>query len=257
MSKIELKTLFSPEKIGDVQIKNRIIRSATFTNTASKQGSPTEKTSDFYMELAKGGPGLIITGITSIDQVGRNMLGQLCLDDDSQIAQHTSFVQKIHDLDCKIAPQLSHAGRQSFNPKFHPVAPSPIPNPMSKKTPKELNLEQIEEIIKNFAEASRRAYESGYDMVQLNAAHGWLLSNFLSPYTNKRTDEYGGNVEKRSRILVEIYKLTREKVGKKFPIFLKLQTKDYFPEGLSLEEGKEIDKMVVDTGYDAVEVSGG
>ncbi len=128
---------------------------------------------------------------------------------------------------------------------------------MSKKTPKELTIEQIEEIIVNFTEACRRAYESGYDMVQLNAAHGWLLCNFLSPYTNKRTDDYGGNTEKRTKILVDIYNQIRDKVGKNFPIFLKLQTKDYFPEGLSLEEGKEITKIVVNTGYDAVEISGG
>ena len=128
---------------------------------------------------------------------------------------------------------------------------------MSKKTPKELTIEQIEEIIVNFTEACRRAYESGYDMVQLNAAHGWLLCNFLSPYTNKRTDDYGGNTEKRTKILVDIYNQIRDKVGKNFPIFLKLQTKDYFPEGLTLEEGKEIAKIVVNTGYDAVEISGG
>jgi 2,4-dienoyl-CoA reductase-like NADH-dependent reductase (Old Yellow Enzyme family) len=257
MRNIELKMLFSPEKIGNVEVKNRIIRSATFTNTASKKGTPSDKTLEFYTELAKGGTGLIITGITSIDQVGRNALGQLCLDNDSQIAEHKKFVQAIHDLDSIIAPQLSHAGRQSFNPKFHPVAPSPILNEMSKKTPKELTTDQIEEIVINFAEATRRAYESGYDMVQYNAAHGWLLCNFLSPYTNKRTDDYGGSVEKRTKILADIYNQTRDKVGKNFPLFLKLQTKDYFPEGLSLDEGKDIAKIVVDTGYDAVEISGG
>ncbi len=257
MSKIALETLFSSGNIGNVEIKNRIIRSATFTNTASKEGTPGERTIEFYSELAKGGTGLIITGITSIDQVGRNAPGQLCLDNDSQIASHIKFVQAIHDLGAKIAPQISHAGRQSFNPKYHPVAPSPILNAMSKKTPKELTIEQIEEIIENFADASRRAFESGYDMVQFNAAHGWLLCNFLSPYTNKRTDEYGGNTEKRTRILVEIYNHTRDKVGKNFPLFLKLQSKDYFPEGISLEEGKKIAKIVVDTGYDALEISGG
>ena len=254
---MKLEKLFSPGKIGNVEIKNRLLRSATFTNTGTNQGTPGEKAIEFYSELAKGGTGLIITGITSIDQVGRNALGQFCLDNDSQIADHKKFVQTIHDLGAKIAPQLSHAGRQSFNPKFDPVAPSPVLNTMSKKTPKELTIEQIEEIITNFAEATRRAYESGYDMVQFNAAHGWLLCNFLSPYTNKRTDAYGGNTEKRTRILVDIYNQARDKVGKEFPLFLKLQTKDYFPEGISLDEGKEIAKIAVDTGYDALEISGG
>ncbi|TFG14270.1 MAG: NADH:flavin oxidoreductase [Promethearchaeota archaeon] len=254
---MNLEKLFSPRKIGNVEIKNRILRSATFTNTGTKQGTPGEKAIEFYSELAKGGTGLIITGITSIDQVGRNASGQFCLDGDSLIADHKKFVQKIHDLGAKIAPQLSHAGRQSFNPKFDPVAPSPVFNAMSKKTPRELTVEQIEEIITNFAEATRRAYESGYDMVQFNAAHGWLLCNFLSPYTNKRNDAYGGNTEKRTKILVDICNQARDKVGKDFPLFLKLQTKDYFPEGISLDEGKEITKIAIDTGYDALEISGG
>jgi 2,4-dienoyl-CoA reductase-like NADH-dependent reductase (Old Yellow Enzyme family) len=257
MSKVELKTLFSPGKIGNVQIKNRIIRSATFTNTASKEGFPSEEAINFYSELAKGGIGFIITGITSIDQIGRNALGQFCLENDFQIAGHKKLVQSVHDLNVKIAPQLSHAGRQSFNPKFQPVAPSPIPNDMTKKIPRELTTNQIEEIIKNFGEATRRAYESGYDLVQLNAGHGWLISNFLSPYTNKRTDEYGGDNRKRTKILVDIYNQIRDTVGKNFPIILKLQTKDYFPEGLTLDDGKEIAKILVDTGYDAIEVSGG
>jgi len=255
---MELKTLFSPKKIGNIEIKNRIIRSSTFTNTGSRAGSPSEKSIDFYSELAKGGTGLIITGIVSIDQVGRNASGQFCLDDDSQIAGHKKFVDAIHEFsEVKIAPQLSHAGRQSFNPKFQPVAPSPITNEMTKKTPRELKIEEINEIIKNFAQACRRAYESGYDLVQLNSAHGWLLSNFVSPYTNKRTDEYGGNVHKRTKILVDIYNLAKDQVGKDFPIFLKLQTTDFLPEGLSLEEGKEIAKICADTGYAAIEPSGG
>ena len=254
---MKLEKLFSPGKIGNVEIKNRILRSATFTNTGTNQGTPGEKSIEFYEELAKGGAGLIITGITSIDQVGKNAPGQFCLDNDSQIGDHKKFVQSIHDLDAKIAPQLSHAGRQSFNPKFDPVAPSPVLNAMSKKTPKQLTIDQIEEIVANFAEATRRAYESDYDMVQFNAAHGWLLCNFLSPYTNKRTDAYGGNTENRTRILVDIYNQARDKVGKDFPLFLKLQTKDYFPEGIALDEGKEIAKIAVDTGYDALEISGG
>ncbi|MFX1392442.1 MAG: NADH:flavin oxidoreductase [Promethearchaeota archaeon] len=258
MVKIELKTLFSPERIGKIQIKNRIIRSATFTNMASKEGIPTEQQIEFYRTLAKGGTGLIFTEITSIDQIGRNSKNQLCLDDDSQIAGHRKLVNAVHEYsEVKIAPQLSHAGRGSFNREHTPVAPSPIFNEMTKKTPKELTVKEIREIVKNFVEASRRAYESGYDLIQLNAGHGWLLCNFLSPFTNKRTDEYGGDTQKRTRILIDIYNHVIDEVGKKFPITLKLQTNDFVPEGLKLEEGKEIAKLLVDTGYCAIEPSGG
>lgn len=255
---MELKTLFSPGKIGKVQIKNRIIRSATFTNMASEQGNPTEEQIEFYTTLAKGGTGLIITEITSIDQIGKNANAQLCLDDDSQIAGHKELVDAVHEYsEVKIAPQLSHAGRNSFNPQHQPVAPSSIQNIVTKKTPRELTIEEIREIIKNFVDACGRAYESGYDLVQLNAGHGWLLSNFLSPFTNKRSDEYGGDTQNRTKILLDIYNQVKDEMGKKFPITIKLQTNDFIPEGLSLEEGIEIAKLLVDTGYCAIEASGG
>jgi len=258
MDKMELKTLFSPGRIGKVQIKNRIIRSATFTNMASEQGTPTEEQIEFYSTLAKGGTGLIITEITSIDQIGKNTNAQLCLDNDSQIAGHKKLVDAVHEYSgVKIAPQLSHAGRGSFNPEHQPVAPSPIANEVTKKTPRELTIEEIREIIKNFVDACQRAYESGYDLVQLNAGHGWLLSNFLSPYTNQRNDEYGGDTKNRTKILLDIFNQVKDEMGKKFPITIKLQTNDFIPEGLSLEEGIEIAKLLVDTGYCAIEASGG
>jgi 2,4-dienoyl-CoA reductase-like NADH-dependent reductase (Old Yellow Enzyme family) len=254
MIKIELKTLFSPGKIGNVQIKNRIIRSATYTRSASDDGYVTDNLIKYYIDLAEGGTGLLITGIISIDEIGKAGRGQACLYDDSFIAGQKELVNAVHDYsDVKIAAQLSHAGRQGRNP----VGPSAILYQMTKKTTRELSNEEIEDIIRNFANASRRAYESGYDMVQLNAGHGWLLTNFLSPYTNKRTDEYGGSTQNRTKILVDIYNQIRDEVGKSFPIFLKLQTADYVPGGIILEEGKEITKIVIDVGYDAIEPSGG
>ncbi len=255
---MELKTLFSPGRIGKVQIKNRIIRSATFTNMASEEGIPSEQQVEFYTNLAKGGTGLIITEITSIDQIGRNSKNQLCLDDDSQIAGHKKLVNAVHEYsEVKICPQLSHAGRQSFNQDFQPVAPSPMINEVTNKTPRELTTEEIRDLIKKFADSVRRAYESGYDLVQLNAGHGWLLSNFLSPYVNRRKDEYGGDTKKRAKIMIDIYNQVIDEVGKRFPITLKLQTNDFFPEGLGLEEGKEIAKLLVDKGYCAIEPTGG
>ncbi|MFX1377429.1 MAG: NADH:flavin oxidoreductase [Promethearchaeota archaeon] len=251
---MKLETLFSPEKIGNVKIKNRIIRSATFTRSATDDGHVTDKMISYYTKLAEGGIGLIITGIVSIDEIGMANRGQACLFDDSYIEGQKKLVDSVHEYsEVKIAPQLSHAGRQGRNQ----VAPSAILNQVSKKMPKELTSEEIREITNSFISAGRRSYEAGYDLLQLNAGHGWLLCNFLSPYTNKRTDEYGGNIQNRTRILVDIYNGITDEVGKGFPIFVKLQTADYVEGGLILEEGKEIAKTLVDTGYTAIEATGG
>jgi len=158
----------------------------------------------------------------------------------------------------KIAAQLVHTGRQTGNKKYEPVAPSPIPDKIVNRVPRELRTDEIRDVTKMFVSAGRRAYEVGYDAVQLHAAHGFLLCNFISPYSNKRIDEYGGDTQRRTRILVEIYDQLRDEVGKNFPITVKLQTQDDVPEGgLTLEEGKEIAKIVADAGYDAIEPSGG
>ena len=253
---MELKTLFSPKKIGNVQIKNRIVRSATQIAGADDEGKVTDDLINFYTEIAKGGTGLIITEITSIDEEGKSMRRkQICLFDDVFIAGNKKLVDAVHavDADVKIAPQLSHAGRQGPTP----VAPSEYTHKYNKKVARVLSSEDIEGVIKNFADAGRRAYESGYDMIQLQAGHGWLLSSFLSPYLNKRTDEYGGSVEGRTKMLVDIYNQTRDQVGKEFPIFLKLQTIDFVPGGLTLDDAEQITKILIDTGYDAIEPAGG
>jgi len=251
---MELKTLFSPEKIGNVQIKNRIVRSATYTHSATDDGYVTDEMIRFYSDLAKGGTGLIITGITTIDKVGNIQKGQTCLYDDSYIEGQKRFVSAIHEFsDVKIAPQLSHSGRQGLTP----IAPSAIIFREGDRMPKELTTEEVKDVIKNFINAGRRAYESGYDLIQLNSGHGWLLCNFLSPYTNKRTDEYGGNTQNRMKILVDIYNGIVDEVGKDFPITVKLQTQDFVEGGLTLDEGKTIAKTLVDLGFAAIEPSGG
>lgn len=251
---MELKTLFSPEKIGNVEIKNRIVRSATYTHAATGDGHVSDLLIKYHTDLAKGGVGLIITGITTIDKVGTISPGQTCLYDDSYIEGHKRMVDAVHEYsDVKIAPQLSHSGRQGITA----IAPSAIIFKEDDRMPKELTNEDLKEVIKNFIDAGRRAYESGYDLLTLNAAHGWLLCNFLSPFTNKRSDEYGGNTQNRMRILVEIYNGIVDEVGKNFPIVVKLQTQDFVDDGLKLAEGKIIAKELVDLGFAAIEPSGG
>ncbi len=254
----ELKTLFTPQKIGSVEIKNRIVRSATFEHRAEKYGYVGQKILDFYSELALGGTGLIITGFTAIDPSGTGSPYQLRLDNDSYIPGHKKLVYMVHNQsDAKLAIQIVHLGRQCEHPKYPPIAPSPIPEKTTGLTPKELSVEEIYELVKKFKETSIRAYECGYDMVQLHASHGYLLSNFVSPYTNKRKDEFGGSIKNMARILVEIFHQTRDELGKKFPITIKLQTEDSVPGGLTLETSSKIAEILAETGYEAIEPSGG
>ncbi|MBD3212847.1 MAG: NADH:flavin oxidoreductase [Candidatus Lokiarchaeota archaeon] len=254
---MELENLFRPGKIGSMEIKNRTVRSATFMRRAEKYGEIGDNHIDYYSRLAQGGVGLIITGFIVVDPSGSASSNQAALYNDSFIPGHAKLVNKVHDHDAKIAAQIAHTGRQGSHPKYPPIAPSPIPDKFTGLTPRKMSVEEIHQIIKKFADTARRAYESGYDSVQLHAAHGYLLSNFLSPYTNKRTDEFGGDINKRTRILIDIYNLVRDEVGKSFPIIIKLQTQDFVPNGLTLSEGKEITKILVDVGFDAIEPSGG
>ncbi|MFX1393652.1 MAG: NADH:flavin oxidoreductase [Promethearchaeota archaeon] len=258
MIKIELKYLFRPGKIGNVKIKNRIVRSATYEKRATKDGYVTDRLIKLYTDLAGGGTGLIITGSIAVDPRSSGSQNQAYLYEDSYVSGQTKLVESVHNFQgVKIAAQLIHIGRQGIHPKYPPVGPSPILNKYTNLVPRELKVEEIKAIVEKFVDASCRAYESGYDMVQLHAAHGYLLNNFISPYANKREDEYGGDIKNKTKIFIDIYNQIRDKIGKNFPIIVKLQTEDFISEGLTLKEAKKITTILVDTGYDAIEPSGG
>jgi 2,4-dienoyl-CoA reductase-like NADH-dependent reductase (Old Yellow Enzyme family) len=254
--KVEL--LFSPGNIGIVQMKNRIVRSATYSGRAEKYGKVGERMINFYEELAKGGTGLIISEFISIDVGGTMSPYQARLDDDSYINGHRKLVEKVHDFsEVKIAAQIGHSGKQGTHPKYPPVAPSVVKDKMTGLTPRKLSKEEIDDLVQKFVNTGYRSYLCGYDMVQLHAAHGYLLSNFISPYTNLRNDEFGGNFENMTRIIVMIHKQLKEKVGKNFPIIIKLQTQDFVRGGLLIEDGIKVAKIIIKSGFDAIEPSGG
>jgi 2,4-dienoyl-CoA reductase-like NADH-dependent reductase (Old Yellow Enzyme family) len=261
MDKMELEHLFSPGKIGSVQIKNRIIRSATWLGRATSNGYITNDLIQIFKELAEGGTGLILSGYIATHPSGAATRNMACLYNDSYISGQKKLVETVHEnSNVKIAAQIAHTGNGPFifgNRNFKPVGPSPMINPILQKNCQELSTEEIRQIIKSFVDTGLRAYESGYDMVQIHGAHGYLLSDFVSPFTNKRTDEYGGNFQKRARILIDIYDHLRDEVGKQFPIFVKLNTMDYLKEGLTMKEGKEIANILINIGYDAIEPSSG
>jgi 2,4-dienoyl-CoA reductase-like NADH-dependent reductase (Old Yellow Enzyme family) len=255
---MQLKLLFSPETIGNVRLKNRLVRSATFSNRAEKYGQVGKSMIGFYQKLAEGGIGLIITGFISVEIGGTLSPFQARLDNDSYINGHRKLVEMVHNFsEVKIAAQIAHSGKQGTHPNYPPVAPSAIKDNMTGLTPRKLRKEDIESLINKFVDAGYRAYLSGYDMVQLHAAHGYLLSNFISPYSNKRNDEFGGNLNNMTKILVMIYNRLREKTEKEFPIIVKLQTQDFIPEGLVIEDSVKIAEILIKTGFNAIEPSGG
>ncbi|MFX1278419.1 MAG: NADH:flavin oxidoreductase [Promethearchaeota archaeon] len=258
---IELKNLFSPGKIRNVHTKNRIVRSATWMAKATAEGYVTEGLIKVFRDLAEGGTGLIISGYLAVDPLGAATQKMACLYDDTFIPGQKKIVDTVHDFsEVKIAAQIAHTGNGPFifgNTNFIPVGPTSMINLRLKKPCHELTTEEVRDIIKKFVNTGRRAYECGYDMVQIHSSHGYLLSDFVSPFTNKRSDEYGGNTKNRTRILVDIFNQLREEVDNNFPIIIKLNTKDYLQDGLTLDEAKEIAKILIDTGYDAIEPSSG
>ena len=245
-----------PKKIGQLEIKNRFVRSATYEGLANEEGEITEKLVDFYKKLAEGGSGLIITSYAFIQQSGQANNKQIGVYKDDFIPGLKKIADIIHEHGegCKVVLQLVHAGRQSHHVK-ETVAPSAVLEKFSNKMPREMTTNEIEETIESFAFAVRRAKEAGFDGVQLHGAHGYLISEFLSPYTNKRTDQYGGNTDNRLRFVEQIYRKSRELVGDDFPILIKMNCDDFLEGGITLNESKKITKMLSNIGYDAIEIS--
>ena len=245
-----------PKEIDNLVIKNRFVRSATYMRRASEDGSVTDELIDLYKTLAEGGVGLIITGIAYVQSNGQAFPNQLAIDRDDLIPGLKKLAEKIHEHGdgCKIAVQLVHSGRQSMI-LDNTIAPSSVYDPAFTTMPREMKIEEIEEIIDAFAKAAGRTKEAGFDAVQIHAAHGFLLSEFLSPYTNKRTDEYGGNTENRIKIIQKIYNKTVELVGKDFPILIKMNVDDFLEGGIDLDESKKIAGRFSKMGFAAIEIS--
>lgn len=248
----------SPKKIGSMEIKNRFVRSATFEGMATEDGYITDKHITLYKELAEGGVGLINTGHAYVHENGKAFDKQTGVSDDKYINGLRKIADVVHknSKNCKVALQISHSGRQSRCLE-NTIAPSALEEKLTRKIPREMTKKEIIDIIDAFSQAIRRAKEAGFDAVQIHGAHGYLISEFLSPYINKRTDDYGGSIDNRIRILEEIYNTSVDLVEKEFPIFIKLNAVDFVEGGTSIEESTKVAKRLEKIGYSAIEVSGG
>ncbi|KHD37108.1 NADH:flavin oxidoreductase [Clostridium acetobutylicum] len=255
-----MRKVFEESKIGNIKLKNRILRSATHESMADSEGKPTEDLIKKYMELAQGEVGAIITGYTGVMQNGKSPAkNMLMLDKDENITSFKNMVNEIHKYDVPIILQIAHCGRQTSEKVTGKptVAPSPIRDKIYRgSVPHELTDVAINEIIEAFVNAIERAIKAGFDGVELHLAHGYLLSSFLSPHMNKRKDKWGGSTENRFRIVSEIMKRARQKF-KNYPILAKINGYEASKDGIKLEEAIKISKALENSGINAIEVSCG
>ncbi|OPY21670.1 MAG: salicylyl-CoA 5-hydroxylase [Methanomethylovorans sp. PtaU1.Bin093] len=256
--------LFETINIAGIKIPNRFVRSATHEWMAEPDGTPTSRIGDLYGELARNEVGLIITGYAYVDPKGKSDDLQQGIYDDSFIGPYKEIVARVHEHGSKIVLQIAHGGRQTMITADNPymLAPSAVIETTKGMTPEEMTGKEVLETIENFAQAARRAKEAGFDGVQLHCAHGFLLSNFLSPYTNRRNDRWGGSTKKRTQVILDIISRVRELAGENYPILVKLNVTDGFKPGahkhtLDAPESIEIAKILADNGVCAIEVSGG
>lgn len=256
-----MSVLFSPMKIGELEIKNRFVRSATFEGVAALNGEVTDQLVKTYSTLAKGGTGLIITGHMSVQPSGRAHLKQTGIHSDDMVPGLKRMAQAVHERDGKIFFQLSHAGRQTNKEACGqlPMAPSSGGlDPSYLVKPKEMSEDDIREAIKAFGNAARRAADAGADGVQIHGAHGYLVNQFLSPFFNRRKDRWGGSDENRFRFLEELLVEIKKSAPEGTPVVIKLNTNDYTPrQGITPELAKYYARRLVETGIDAVEISSG
>ena len=256
-----MNKLYEQSEIGSIRLDNRTIRSATWSGIGDKRGFITDQGIELYRRLAKGGIGLIITGFQYVTPNGIAMIYQLGNYTDDQIDGLTRLSDAIHQAGGKVIGQLVHTGSKA-NPELFPEkgdiwGPSNVEDPLTGRTPKEMTVEDIRKVVEDYASAAVRCQKAGFDGVQLHGAHGYGLNQFLSGTYNKRGDAYGGDIDKRYRILGEAMEAVRGAVGKDYPVLIKLSAHDYYEGGLVPEESVRVARRLVDDGIDAIEVSAG
>jgi 2,4-dienoyl-CoA reductase-like NADH-dependent reductase (Old Yellow Enzyme family) len=247
--------IFQPGRIGSVEIRNRVVRAGTSESMAAPGGEVTSELIKLYRSLADDLVGLILTGHMYCEERGRYAVGQTGIHRDESISSLRRLTQAVHDGGGKVFAQLAHAGSQSRVHGNVPLAPSPIPNPLTGLEVKGASEEEIEAAIAAFASGARRAVEAGFDGVHIHGANGYLISEFSSPVTNARRDSWGGSVEGRERFGLEIVNAIRASVPRGYPVSMKVGFEDASPGGLTADDSVQRTKRLVSAGLDAVEVS--
>jgi 2,4-dienoyl-CoA reductase-like NADH-dependent reductase (Old Yellow Enzyme family) len=258
--------LFTPGHIGPLTLPNRLIRSATAEMMADVDGRPRPQLKAFYRELARGGVGLIITGHTYVHPSGKAHPEMTGVYSDELIPNLAELAEVVHQEGGRVAAQINHGGMQCRSGAVsETIAPSAINAPFLVQPAREMTADEIELLVAAYGQAARRVKEAGFDAVQIHAAHGFLISQFLSPYVNRRTDQWGGNgstdpienLTGRMRFLQAVYQTVRAQVGSDYPVLAKLGMVDGVEGGLTPDQAVQVVVALEKMGLDAVEISGG
>ncbi|KUG05357.1 2,4-dienoyl-coa reductase [hydrocarbon metagenome] len=253
-----MDTMFECTEIKGIKLSNRFVRSATWEGMAAKDGAVTSQLRETMGELAKGEVGLIISGHAYVRPEGQAGLRQLGVYQDDLIPGLREMTAAVHECGGKIVLQIAHAGifaSEKLSGRQRLVVSNS--ERKGRSSGRELTTKDIRELLSAFGDAARRAKDAGFDGVQIHSAHGYLLNQFLSPAFNHRMDEYGGEIGNRARIHVEICQAIRKNVGEDYPLFIKLNSRDFIENGLSLEDSLQAGSLLVEAGVDAIELSGG
>ena len=254
--------LFTPLRLGGFEAAGRVFKTATAETRASEDGDVTDELVEWYEWLARGGTPLIITGNFYVAPEGKSTYRMCAVDSDARVPGLARLADVCHRHGARLVAQLNHCGRQVIvgHTGFdEAVSASTVRDPVMGARPRALRLDELPGIVDAFASAAERCQRAGFDGVQIHAAHGYLLNQFLTPHTNRRRDAYGGSFENRLRLAREVVRETRQRVGSDFTLLLKLNGDDLLPlrKGLAIDENVEIARALVEDGIDAVEVSVG
>ena len=245
--------LFTTFQIKDIEVKNRLMRSATTSYWSDENGILRDSIIDYYDKLAKGGLGLIIKGHSYVMEMGKAHTGQSGLSEEKHIPMMKKLTSTVHSYDVPILAQINHAG---YSSKANRITASEFKT--SEWSAKEASIEDIELIIENFANSAELALQAGFDGIQIHGAHGYLISQFLSDNINKRTDKFGGSLENRARLLLLVYESIRKKVGNSIVVGVKLNCDDFALEGgTRIGDSVIVSNLLAEKGIDFIEISGG
>lgn len=257
-----MNILLTPARIGNVEIRNRIVMPPMTTRLSDAEGHVTDDSIAYYMARVRGGVGLVTVEMASPERAGRHRLRELGIYDDRFLPGLTRLAKAVHGGGGKCSIQLGHGGGHT---RFDicgetPVAPSAIPHPVFEVTnqtivPRAMSPMDIHNTVTAFAAAALRAQKSGFDCVEIHAAHGYLISQFLTPFENRRTDQYGGPLENRARMGLEVLRAVKAAVT--IPVIFRVSVDDYFPEGMHFAEGRQVALWAAEAGADALHIAAG
>jgi 2,4-dienoyl-CoA reductase-like NADH-dependent reductase (Old Yellow Enzyme family) len=255
MEEIIMKTLFDTTHVGTMTLKNRFVRAAIDEKTTN--GQMNQHILDLYKKLAQGGVGTVITGATLVDETEKSY-PKMAFYDDSFADGHKNLTDVVHVHNTNIILQLIYVGSYVMGDiaEATVLAPSIVENLNTGTIPREITPEEIKNIQNKFADAAIRAKNAGYDGIEIHAAHGFLLSQFMTPYYNRRNDLYGGSAPNRARMALETYDTIRKSVGNDYPIWIKINAVDGIEDGVCFDDVLYLCKELSNKGIDAIEISG-